>query len=148
MIADLMEQRRHGLSHSSLDIEGILAYRHRAVVARYATEQGVPTEDAEAVFQETKKFLGVCAQSGGGEDYAPSKEQDAMWHLFILYTRDYTQFCSTFFGAYLHHVPCDGTRAWADPCPLKEKAVTIFGEILPGLWPGRPTDMMRCCGYC
>ena len=29
-----------------------------------------------------------------------------MWHEFILFTQEYHNFCETFFGNYLHHVPC------------------------------------------
>jgi hypothetical protein len=33
------------------------------------------------------------------------REVDNMWHNFILYTKDYHEFCQRFFGEYLHHQP-------------------------------------------
>jgi hypothetical protein len=33
------------------------------------------------------------------------KEIDDMWHEFILFTEDYTEFCQRYFGKYLHHLP-------------------------------------------
>jgi hypothetical protein len=128
-----------------LDVEGLLAHRQPRVVARYAAEHQVSLEEAEVVFQETKKFLAVCAV-WRGEDFAPSEQQDEMWHNFILFTVDYTNFCKQFFGGYIHHVPCDGTRASTEGCPLKQKAVDIFGEITSELWVRGPD--LRCCGYC
>jgi len=33
------------------------------------------------------------------------KEIDQMWHIFLLYTQDYMDFCEKYFGEYLHHLP-------------------------------------------
>jgi hypothetical protein len=30
---------------------------------------------------------------------------DEGWHEFIMYTRDYSDFCQKFFGRYIHHQP-------------------------------------------
>lgn len=30
---------------------------------------------------------------------------DEMWHNFVLFTKEYTQFCKEYFGYYLHHGP-------------------------------------------
>lgn len=35
----------------------------------------------------------------------PSQAVDELWHNFILYTRNYQQFCRRAFGHYLHHTP-------------------------------------------
>lgn len=35
----------------------------------------------------------------------PSQVVDELWHNFILYTRNYQQFCKRAFGHYLHHTP-------------------------------------------
>ncbi len=35
----------------------------------------------------------------------PSQAVDELWHQFILYTRNYQQFCQRAFGHYLHHTP-------------------------------------------
>jgi hypothetical protein len=28
-----------------------------------------------------------------------------MWHEFILFTKDYSDFCEKYFGEYMHHLP-------------------------------------------
>lgn len=33
------------------------------------------------------------------------REIDDMWHTFLLFTHEYTDFCHRYFGEYLHHVP-------------------------------------------
>jgi len=35
----------------------------------------------------------------------PSQVTDDLWHEFILYTRQYQQFCTQAFGRFLHHTP-------------------------------------------
>ncbi len=35
----------------------------------------------------------------------PSKVVDELWHEFILYTRDYQQFCDAAFDTFFHHQP-------------------------------------------
>lgn len=35
----------------------------------------------------------------------PSQAADDLWHEFILYTRNYQQFCRKAFGGYFHHTP-------------------------------------------
>jgi hypothetical protein len=43
----------------------------------------------------------------GGRRYVamPSQVADDLWHEFILYTRDYDDFCRKSFGRFLHHTP-------------------------------------------
>ena len=37
--------------------------------------------------------------------FGPLLLLDQLWHLFILHTRDYTEFSERYFGSYLHHDP-------------------------------------------
>ena len=87
----------------------VLAYRHPGVVRRYAKEQHASREEAEEVFQETLKWLYLCG-CGLREDFACSMtpeiaKLDEMWHTFLMFTRDYADFCERYFGFFLHHVP-------------------------------------------
>lgn len=70
----------------------------------------------------------------------PSQVVDELWHNFILYTRNYQQFCKRAFGHYLHHTPAvvmggrksqQGAirRAWHLAC--KEE----------GIQPGKPSRL-------
>jgi hypothetical protein len=113
----------------------VLAYRHPGVVRRYAKEQHASREEAEEVFRETLKwlYLGDC---GLGDGFACAMtpeiaKLDEMWHAFLMFTRDYAEFCERYFGFFLHHVPNDDE----DPVPeggaeeVREQLERQFGLI-------------------
>lgn len=70
--------------------------------ARYP---GLPPSDAEAVARALRQFFGAHLLSGRKFVAMPSKAVDDLWHEFILYTRDYEQFCKRAFGRFMHHTP-------------------------------------------
>jgi hypothetical protein len=41
----------------------------------------------------------------------PSQAVDDAWHEFILFTRQYAQFCRSAFGRFLHHTPAEAMRS-------------------------------------
>lgn len=92
-------------------LNDVLGYRHAGVVARYAKEQGTSREDAEEIFVETLKWLYLCyrnADTTGNASLAMLPDLaklDEMWHTFIIFTRDYSSFCETYFRTYIHHLP-------------------------------------------
>jgi hypothetical protein len=60
----------------------------------------------------------------------PSQVVDVAWHEFILFTREYSQFCSKALGRFLHHTPAEAMksknvaqagikRAWRIACHLE-----------------------------
>ena len=44
----------------------------------------------------------------------PSQVVDVAWHEFILFTRDYRDFCQRGLGRFLHHVPAEAMAAPTD----------------------------------
>ena len=72
-------------------------------------------EFAEAE-SEYRKFLAL-SRAYPDDILRPSKIVDMLWHTHILYTRKYTDDCSTLVGRYLHHQP-----DVADPAATKERA--------------------------
>lgn len=130
-----------------VDIAAVGRYTNMAVIARYAHDHQIPLGDAAVLFEETKKFLSVCAMADPDtlEDYAPSEQQDQMWHTFVLHTRAYMSFCHEHFGVYLHHEPCDGSRTQRDRYRAKAAAVSVFGRIAPKYWPLENSADARCC---
>lgn len=59
-------------------------------------------EFAEEVILEYKKFIYLICTFGKA---APSYFIDQVWHLHILYTKDYEAFCKKFNGEFIHHNP-------------------------------------------
>ncbi|MDI1442582.1 hypothetical protein [Polyangium sp. 6x1] len=94
---------------SSLD--EVLAYRNRDVVQRFLDSYPIDPADAEEIFIEMKRWLWLT----GHQPMLRSRRQlvvtrpmaalDEMWHCFVLFTQDYADFCSRFFGRFIHHQP-------------------------------------------
>jgi hypothetical protein len=93
----------------------VLRYDNRAVVARYVKEFSLSNREAELLFDDVKRFLWLNFVSGV---IAPPPKIDEAWHIFIIFTKDYAEFCQTIFGRFMHHrprrpedPPNDGTTA-------------------------------------
>jgi hypothetical protein len=95
-------------------LDEVLAYRHPGVLRRYAKDYHASPIEAEEVFREMLKMLYLCslAPTDGPEvsGFAVSTEiekLDWMWHTFLLFTRDYAEFCERHFGSFIDHLPSE-----------------------------------------
>lgn len=61
--------------------------------------------DVPRVFQALRQWLTVARRSDGKPFAMPSRAADDAWHLFILRTREYHDFCDEAYGHYLDHTP-------------------------------------------
>jgi hypothetical protein len=62
-------------------------------------------KDCQLVGHALRQFF-VCYLKAQEKNVAmPSQVVDDLWHEFILYTRNYAQFCRNAFGGFLHHTP-------------------------------------------
>jgi hypothetical protein len=68
-------------------------------------QHGFGRKESSLVQQGLRHFFLAYLLSGGKHVAMPSQVADDLWHEFILYTREYTQFCEAAFGEYLHHSP-------------------------------------------
>ncbi|MEC5384362.1 hypothetical protein VVD49_01435 [Uliginosibacterium sp. H3] len=68
-------------------------------------------KDCQLVSKGLRQFF--LAYLKGGRQYVsmPSQVADDLWHEFILYTRNYQQFCRKAFGGFLHHTPAVALRS-------------------------------------
>jgi|GEM_PF-2062489 len=76
------------------------------LVARMQKEHGFSEDVARAVLNETLVFLNMIAENPGCPS-SPSTIVDIGWHTFILYTREYSEFCQRAAGRFIHHCPTD-----------------------------------------
>ncbi|WP_051250358.1 hypothetical protein [Paenibacillus harenae] len=74
---------------------------------------------------ELKRYFLMCGILRGVPMY--SRQADALWHEFLMFTREYEQFCTRFCGEMIHHAPhAPGVqpsldeRAWFD---------WVYGEL-------------------
>jgi hypothetical protein len=66
---------------------------------------GLDSRYHSLVAQALRQFFLCHLKSGRKFVSMPSQVVDDLWHEFILYTRNYQQFCSKAFGGYMHHTP-------------------------------------------
>jgi hypothetical protein len=91
----------------------------QAIIERYDQDYSDNGLDGSQALAEVIKFLWLVAKHGEDRSQNPKLKKlnfdvvlhsemadiDDMWHTFILFTHDYTQFCLTHFGRYIHHQP-------------------------------------------
>lgn len=84
----------------------VSTFVHDGVLQKYADKYGVTIDEARELFEEMKKFLYIC--SINPKMSTPSIPVDNMWHQFILWTKDYANYCQENFGKFIHHFPSVG----------------------------------------
>ncbi len=63
------------------------------------------TKDCQLVGNALRQFFLAHLASGRRFVSMPSQVVDDLWHEFILYTRNYQDFCHEAFGRFMHHTP-------------------------------------------
>ena len=84
-------------------LDEVMDYENPDIVARMKKELGLIEEEANLLFDDTKRFLYLTAMYPG--TWSPPKKVDKGWHEFLMFTKDYTEFCQRFFGRFIHHEP-------------------------------------------
>jgi hypothetical protein len=107
---------------------------HETIAKRLCLEQGCEMSAAKNWLQEVGKFLYVCHESN--IRLTPSEKVDQAWHVFILFTHDYREFCHHFFNRFIDHFPggeADENRNQYTLC--LESLVKYFGYADKAYWP-------------
>ena len=65
----------------------------------------------QEVFVGLNDYFQLCRTAGKRMVAMPSQAVDDAWHEFILFTRQYNQFCQGAFGRFLHHTPAEAMSA-------------------------------------
>jgi hypothetical protein len=105
-------------------IQKVLQYKNPYVIQRYQRDFPDKQHLAEELFTELLKYLWLGRKlqyekeqyekerkpvnSALDFDFSMHKEMldiDHMWHTFILFTKEYTDFCQQYFCKYIHHAP-------------------------------------------
>ncbi len=90
-------------------------------------------EEYQRVFTEFKKYVALAKFYPGLRLAMPSRKVDEVWHQFILFTKQYQEFCNNFLGSYLHHIP---KTSFTPGMPgNKENFVRLYQETFGTLQP-------------
>jgi hypothetical protein len=114
-----------------------LRYRHDGVVRRFMRVHGVAQERAEAVFVETLKWLWLTrrAREARPEGLVLAVHPeigaiDEMWHVFLLFTRDYAAMCDAHLGGFVHHNPApEGPPEAVDEAAFAAELSALYGFV-------------------
>ncbi len=112
----------------------------RRIVRTYPEYDGM----ANALEHECKRFL-YLATIAPNFELAPTKPIDEYWHMFILFTEEYEQFCAQYTDRFVHHKPL-GAEKHAEVFERTQRIVTtLFGDF-PNreLW-FLPMPATSCC---
>lgn len=96
----------------------IVHSRHEHRIASYQFPAGIASKvaerydhldrrDLEQVMAGLRDYFYLCNTAGKRMVSMPSQVVDIAWHEFILFTRDYEQFCAKALGRFLHHTPAE-----------------------------------------
>lgn len=66
---------------------------------------GFDAKEQQLVARALRQYFLAYLKSGCQRVAMPSRVVDDLWHEFILFTRDYANFCQLAFGRFLHHTP-------------------------------------------
>uniref|UniRef100_B8HQA6 Uncharacterized protein n=1 Tax=Cyanothece sp. (strain PCC 7425 / ATCC 29141) TaxID=395961 RepID=B8HQA6_CYAP4 len=122
-------------------LEDLLSYRHPHVLKRFQKDYGHSPAEADLWFEDLMRFfyLGYCNRRlilEGKTDchfvamYPPLLPIDDLWHTFLLFTRDYAEFCQEYFGYFIHHTPnVEETPPEDAPERLQQFLELVYDEL-------------------
>lgn len=93
-----------------------LEYKNKSVVLRFCTEYGFTQKNANLFFKDLLYFLWLTDWVKKQNRKNKTKKMfvgirrslmiiDEMWHTFVLYSRDYEDFCTHYFKEKIYHNP-------------------------------------------
>lgn len=102
-MASCVPCKANGSNSVSFEVlKKVIAYENKPLVDKLRSKLQLSDKEAFQLFDDTKRFLYLCAI---GEAGSPTRSIDEGWHNFILYTKDYAAFCQDCFGEFIHHQP-------------------------------------------
>jgi hypothetical protein len=112
---------------------------------RLAAEQKWPLQLTQQAILEYKKFMYLAATDNNM--VAPSEAVDQVWHLHLLFTQSYQDFCSVL-GKYIQHIPSTHNpnksgKYEEAAARTKQRYEQAFGPAPENLWTGKhPLDKL------
>lgn len=97
----------------------LMQYKNQRVIQRFRRNFPQDRDRADMLFQDMLGYLWLSQRHAELLEQKPDRSDldfmcvmhqemvdiDEMWHIFILHTQDYFDFCDRYFGGYLHHIP-------------------------------------------
>ena len=126
-------------------IDRAMSFPMEDVVTRYAKDHDLPLSVAQDHERELKRYLALFAINPDTK-YGMRGQIDELWHTFLMFTKEYAQFCNQVAGRFIHHVPAT-TLPKQGTAKEYERFLTDYEAVYaepspPELWPRitRPSD--------
>lgn len=103
-----------------INLHKLLEYKNDNILLRYQNEYPNSMMTAKDALSELMKYIWLCHKHASDKQKYPEDESlhfncvmhiemeeiDNMWHTFILFTKDYQNFCNDYLnGNFFHHDP-------------------------------------------
>jgi len=121
-------------------------YSFNPVLIRRVKEKipNISKKNTTKLFDALRDYFYICSQAQGKMVAMPSEAVDIAWHEFLLFTKEYHDFCNKGIGRFLHHTPTEVMksktsaqqgikRAWRLAC-VKEGIDPQNPKKLPSLF--------------
>ncbi len=118
-----------------VDLDTLAKYHHEETVLRFTSNFDVTYEESLELFQEMKLFLALMVRYPKGHVFAVEAIYvlDEMWHTFLMFTKDYQQFCIDHFGFMIHHEPMKRAEKEHNQKILAENKEAAEKVLKPGV---------------
>jgi hypothetical protein len=121
---------------------GALEFDAPFLIEKLVKDHAVASDDeARALFLEVKRYLVLVAADPTVAWSMYSLRVDHIWHQFILFTRQYIDYCRQNFDKYVQHAPSTSPPAEGlarlTPSTFRmfaDRYEELFSEPLPDLW--------------
>ncbi|MEW8403635.1 MAG: hypothetical protein AB2688_02795 [Candidatus Thiodiazotropha taylori] len=134
-----MQTKTHNVEHQrrfplrkDCSLDSVLNYQFPALVERFQKELGMSVEEADQLFLDMLMFLYLCGAKVERVPLEPTAAIDKAWHAFILFTKEYAEFCQQQFGRFIHHSPYTADETESEmhrAIPASDVAECVFGEL-------------------
>ncbi len=119
-------------------VDSIMSFPMSNVLARYAKDNPNLAPSATLHERELKRYMLLCALHPK-QGWPMVNSIDELWHTFIIFTKDYHQFCHELGLEYLHHQPINDGDDTSDVPAAYEEFLSLyrqqFGEPTAEVWP-------------
>jgi len=135
------------LVHDEALWQEIQTYDMDVVTETFARRNPEYADQAKVLEMECKRFMYLTVLAPNFE-LAPTKPIDELWHMFILFTKEYTDYCEHFNGRYVHHKPL-GVKDHSIVFKRTQQIVTAVFDKFDNidLW-FLPMPATSCCSSC
>ena len=119
----------------------VLEYKNSKVINKTILYFDISLEEAKKVFKEVLKWLWLCSKvkyerNQNKVEVPPVLNVqagmmiiDEIWHIFLLHTRDYEEFCYQYLGVFIHHSPAGIEQFPPSRLETKEQLSYIYDSL-------------------